>query len=160
MVLEVRQHQDFEQLLERSKTNPVLIFKHSTQCSISAQAYEEFQRFAGKANELTCGIVLVIEFRDISYAIASELGMEHESFENEPIAQLMNDNFVNIKVDREERPDIDQIYMSAVQMMTGSGGWPLTVFLLPNGQPFFGGTYFPPDDAYGRPGFRRVLETM
>src|SRR5262245_38722137 len=86
--------------------------------------------------------------------------MEHESFENTSIAQLMNTNFVNIKVDREERPDIDQIYMNAVQMMTGSGGWPLTVFLLPNGQPFFGGTYFPPDDAYGRPGFRRVLETM
>ena len=86
--------------------------------------------------------------------------MEHESFENNSIAQVMNDNFVNIKVDREERPDIDQIYMNAVQMMTGSGGWPLTVFLLPNGQPFFGGTYFPPDDAYGRPGFRRVLETM
>src|SRR5262245_28118299 len=86
--------------------------------------------------------------------------MEHESFENTSIAQLMNTNFVNIKVDREERPDIDQSYMNAVQMMTGSGGWPLTVFLLPNGQPFFGGTYFPPDDAYGRPGFRRVLETM
>jgi uncharacterized protein len=86
--------------------------------------------------------------------------MEHESFENDSVAQLMNTNFVNIKVDREERPDIDQIYMNAVQMMTGSGGWPLTVFLLPNGQPFFGGTYFPPDDAHGRPGFRRVLETM
>jgi uncharacterized protein len=86
--------------------------------------------------------------------------MEHESFENASIAQLMNSNFINIKVDREERPDIDQIYMNAVQMMTGSGGWPLTVFLLPNGQPFFGGTYFPPDDRYGRPGFRRVLDTM
>src|SRR5215475_15025775 len=86
--------------------------------------------------------------------------MEHESFENASIARLMNDNFVNIKVDREERPDIDQIYMNAVQMMTGSGGWPLTVFLLPNGQPYFGGTYFPPQDSYGRPGFHRVLETM
>ena len=86
--------------------------------------------------------------------------MEHESFEDASIAQLMNDNFVSIKVDREERPDIDQIYMNAVQLMTGSGGWPLTVFLLANGQPFFGGTYFPPDDAYGRPGFRRLLETM
>src|SRR5215813_2346326 len=86
--------------------------------------------------------------------------MEHESFENQSIAQVMNSNFVNIKVDREERPDIDQFYMNAVQMMTGSGGWPLTVFLLPNGQPFFGGTYFPPQDSYGRPGFRRVLETM
>jgi uncharacterized protein YyaL (SSP411 family) len=86
--------------------------------------------------------------------------MEHESFENQSIAQVMNSNFVNIKVDREERPDIDQIFMNAVHMMTGSGGWPLTVFLLPNGQPFFGGTYFPPQDSYGRPGFRRVLETM
>ena len=79
--------------------------------------------------------------------------MEHESFENDAIAKLMNDNFVNIKVDREERPDLDQIYMNAVQMMTGSGGWPLTVFLLPSGEPFFGGTYFPPEDRYGRPGF-------
>ena len=86
--------------------------------------------------------------------------MEHESFENESIAKLMNDNFVNIKVDREERPDLDQIYMTAVQMMTGSGGWPMTVFLLPTGEPIFGGTYFPPDDRYGRPGFPRVLETI
>jgi len=83
--------------------------------------------------------------------------MEHESFENEQIAKLMNDNFINIKVDREERPDLDQVYMTAVQIMTGSGGWPLTVFLLPNGEPFYGGTYFPPDDRYGRPGFPRLL---
>ena len=86
--------------------------------------------------------------------------MEHESFENEAIADLMNRNFVNIKVDREERPDLDQIYMTAVQIMTGSGGWPMTMFLLPTGEPIFGGTYFPPDDRYGRPGFRRVLETI
>src|SRR5947207_6578326 len=86
--------------------------------------------------------------------------MEHESFENAPIADIMNRNFVNIKVDREERPDLDQIYMTAVQMMTGSGGWPMTVFLLHTGEPVFGGTYFPPDDRYGRPGFRRVLETV
>jgi len=72
----------------------------------------------------------------------------------------MNRNFVNIKVDREERPDLDQIYMTAVQIMTGSGGWPMTVFLLPSGEPIFGGTYFPPDDRYGRPGFRRILETI
>src|SRR5215510_1842087 len=83
--------------------------------------------------------------------------MERESFENDEIARLMNDNFICIKVDREERPDLDQIYMGAVQMMTGSGGWPLTVFLLPTGEPFLGGTYFPPDDRYGRPGFPRVL---
>jgi uncharacterized protein YyaL (SSP411 family) len=83
--------------------------------------------------------------------------MEHESFENEEIATLMNENFVNIKVDREERPDLDQIYMSAVQMMTGQGGWPMTMFLTPEGVPFYGGTYFPPADRYNMPGFSRVL---
>ncbi|MEP6568677.1 MAG: thioredoxin domain-containing protein [Acidobacteriota bacterium] len=83
--------------------------------------------------------------------------MEHESFENEAIAQLMNENFVNIKVDREERPDLDQIYMSAVQMMTHHGGWPMTVFLTPDCVPFYAGTYFPPDDRYNMPGFPRVL---
>ena len=86
--------------------------------------------------------------------------MEHESFENPSIAEIMNRHYVSVKVDREERPDLDQIYMTAVQMMTGSGGWPMTVFLLPTGEPIFGGTYFPPDDRYGRPGFRRVLETI
>src|SRR6266851_1803205 len=70
--------------------------------------------------------------------------MERESFENEAIAQVMNENFVSIKVDREERPDLDQIYMDAVQVLTGRGGWPLTMFLLPDGRPFYGGTYFPP----------------
>ncbi len=83
--------------------------------------------------------------------------MSRESFEDEAIAQLMNDNFINIKVDREERPDLDAIYMNAVQMMTGSGGWPMTVFLTPDGKPFYGGTYFPPVDRYGMPGFPRVL---
>jgi uncharacterized protein YyaL (SSP411 family) len=86
--------------------------------------------------------------------------MEHESFENPSIAEIMNRHYVSVKVDREERPDLDQIYMTAVQMMTGSGGWPMTVFLLPTGEPIFGGTYFPPDDRYGRPGFRRVLEAI
>ncbi|HKP47236.1 MAG TPA: thioredoxin domain-containing protein [Pyrinomonadaceae bacterium] len=83
--------------------------------------------------------------------------MEHESFENEAIAKLMNDNFVNIKVDREERPDLDQIYMSAVQMLTQHGGWPMTVFLTPEAVPFYAGTYFPPEDRYNMPGFPRVL---
>ncbi|HZB44735.1 MAG TPA: thioredoxin domain-containing protein, partial [Pyrinomonadaceae bacterium] len=83
--------------------------------------------------------------------------MEHESFENESIARLMNENFVNIKVDREERPDLDQIYMTAVQMMTRHGGWPLTVFLTPDLVPFYGGTYFPPEDRYNMPGFPRIL---
>jgi len=83
--------------------------------------------------------------------------MERESFEDEETAKLMNDNFINIKVDREERPDLDQIYMNAVQMMTGHGGWPMTMFLTPNGVPFYGGTYFPPTDRYNMPGFPRVL---
>ncbi len=86
--------------------------------------------------------------------------METESFENEAIAQLMNDNFVCIKVDREERPDIDTIYMNAVQMLTGHGGWPMTVFLTPELKPFYGGTYYPPVDRQGMPGFPRVLLAM
>ena len=86
--------------------------------------------------------------------------MERESFENLQIAASMNERFVNIKVDREERPDIDEIYMSAVQAMTGQGGWPMTVFLTPDLRPFHGGTYFPPDDRYGRPGFPRVLRAV
>ena len=83
--------------------------------------------------------------------------MAHESFEDPAIAALMNDVFVSVKVDREERPDIDAIYMSAVQLMTGAGGWPLTVFLTPDGEPFYGGTYFPPHDRQGMPGFPRIL---
>ena len=86
--------------------------------------------------------------------------MERESFEDETIAGLMNDNFVSIKVDREERPDLDQVYMQAVQMLTGSGGWPMTVFLTPEGKPFYGGTYFPPDDRQGMPGFPRLLTSI
>ncbi|NWG12262.1 MAG: thioredoxin domain-containing protein, partial [Acidobacteria bacterium] len=83
--------------------------------------------------------------------------MERESFENEAVARIMNEHFVNVKVDREERPDLDAIYMEAVQMMTGHGGWPMTVFLTPDGFPFYGGTYFPPEDRHGLPGFARVL---
>ena len=86
--------------------------------------------------------------------------MERESFENETIAGLMNDNFVSVKVDREERPDLDQVYMQAVQMLTGSGGWPMTVFLTPEGKPFYGGTYFPPEDRQGMPGFPRLLTSI
>jgi uncharacterized protein YyaL (SSP411 family) len=86
--------------------------------------------------------------------------MERESFESEKIAKLMNDNFVNIKVDREERPDIDQVYMTFVQATTGSGGWPMTVFLTPDLKPFFGGTYFPPQDKWGQPGLTRVLNKI
>jgi uncharacterized protein YyaL (SSP411 family) len=83
--------------------------------------------------------------------------MEHESFEDETTAALMNENFVCIKVDREERPDLDAIYMEAVQTMTGGGGWPMTVFLSPDGTPFYGGTYFPPEERHGLPSFRKVL---
>jgi uncharacterized protein YyaL (SSP411 family) len=86
--------------------------------------------------------------------------MEHESFEDEKIAQIMNENFVCIKVDREERPDLDSIYMNAVQMMTGHGGWPMTMFLTPDLKPFYGGTYYPPADRQGMPGFPRVLLTI
>ena len=81
--------------------------------------------------------------------------MERESFEDRDVAAIMNKWFVNIKVDREERPDLDSIYMLAVQSMTGSGGWPLTVFLTSDGKPFFGGTYFPPTDRHGLPSFTK-----
>ena len=86
--------------------------------------------------------------------------MERESFENDDIAALMNQLFVSIKVDREERPDVDQIYMQAVQSMTGRGGWPMTVFLTPDGIPFYGGTYFPPEDRHGMPAFPRLLRSI
>jgi uncharacterized protein YyaL (SSP411 family) len=84
--------------------------------------------------------------------------MERESFEDEATAQLMNDNFVSIKVDREERPDVDGLYMTAVVSQTGQGGWPMTVFLLPDGRPFYGGTYYPPEARGGMPSFRQVLD--
>jgi uncharacterized protein YyaL (SSP411 family) len=86
--------------------------------------------------------------------------MEHESFENEAIARVLNENFVPIKVDREERPDLDQIYMNAVQMLTGHGGWPMSVFLTPDLKPFYGGTYWPPQSARGMPGFDQVLAAV
>jgi len=83
--------------------------------------------------------------------------MAHESFEDERVAAILNERFVSIKVDREERPDLDRIYMSAVQALTGRGGWPMSVFLTPDGQPFYGGTYFPPTPRYGMPSFVQVL---
>jgi uncharacterized protein len=86
--------------------------------------------------------------------------MERESFENEAVAAMMNEWFVNVKVDREERPDLDQVYQLVVQLMGRSGGWPLTVFLTPDQKPFFGGTYFPPADRYGMPGFPKVLKAI
>ena len=86
--------------------------------------------------------------------------MAHESFKDEGTAATLNEHFVSIKVDREERPDLDQIYMTSVQAMTGSGGWPMSVFLTPDGQPFYGGTYFPPAPRYGMPSFAQVLEAI
>lgn len=86
--------------------------------------------------------------------------IDRESYENAEIARIINENFVAVKVDRDERPDVDARYQSAVSAMSGQGGWPLTGFLLPDGKPFFGGTYFPPEDAMGRPGFRRILQSV
>ena len=86
--------------------------------------------------------------------------MAHECFENDQIAALMNEHFVNIKVDREERPDLDETYMTAVQLMTGRGGWPMSVFLSPDLKPFYAGTYFPPEDRSGLPGFPRILQAL
>ncbi|MDQ3675134.1 MAG: thioredoxin domain-containing protein, partial [Gemmatimonadota bacterium] len=86
--------------------------------------------------------------------------MAHESFEDPATARVMNDGFVNIKVDREERPDIDGIYMQAVLAMTGHGGWPMTMFLMPDGRPFYGGTYYPPEDRPGLPSFKRILASV
>jgi uncharacterized protein YyaL (SSP411 family) len=83
--------------------------------------------------------------------------MERESFEDESTAALMNEHFINIKIDREERPDLDHIYMDAVQAITGSGGWPLNVFLTPEAKPFYGGTYFPPEKAFNRPSWKDTL---
>ncbi|HJW99214.1 MAG TPA: thioredoxin domain-containing protein [Terriglobales bacterium] len=86
--------------------------------------------------------------------------MDRESYENPEIAKLINENYVAVKVDRDERPDVDSRYQAAVQAISGQGGWPLTAFLTPDGRPFFGGTYFPPENHYGRPGFKHVLQTL
>src|SRR4029079_11660992 len=86
--------------------------------------------------------------------------MDRESYEDADIAQIINENFIAIKVDRDERPDVDSRYQSAVQAISGQGGWPLTAFLTPQGKPFYAGTYFPPQDYQGRTSFRRVLMTL
>ena len=83
--------------------------------------------------------------------------MDHESYDDPEVARIVNENFIAVKVDRDERPDIDSRYQAAVSAISGQGGWPLTAFLTPDGKPFYGGTYFPPADAYGRPSFKRVL---
>jgi uncharacterized protein YyaL (SSP411 family) len=109
-----------------------------------------------KARELDRPIFLSIGYSACHWCHV----MERESFEDETIGQLLNEHFVSIKVDREERPDLDQIYMAAVQLLTQHGGWPMSVWLTPALKPFYGGTYFPPRDLYGRPSFRRVLEAL
>ncbi|MGH9679847.1 MAG: thioredoxin domain-containing protein, partial [Candidatus Acidiferrales bacterium] len=86
--------------------------------------------------------------------------IDRESYENPELAAIINQLYIPVKVDRDERPDVDARYQSAISAISGQGGWPLTGFLLPDGRPFFGGTYFPPDDAMGRPGFRRILEAV
>lgn len=86
--------------------------------------------------------------------------MEKESFENDSIAEIMNKYYVNVKVDREERPDVDKLYMSFIQATVGSGGWPMSVFLTPDLEPLAGGTYFPPEDTFDRPGFKSVLQDI
>src|SRR5919204_1225070 len=83
--------------------------------------------------------------------------MDRESYDNPEIAQIINEHFIAVKVDRDERPDVDSRYQAAISAISGQGGWPLTGFLTPDGKPFYGGTYFPPDDHYGRPGFKKVL---
>jgi len=109
-----------------------------------------------KAKELDRPIFLSIGYAACHWCHV----MERESFEDEAIAEFLNQHFVCIKVDREERPDLDEIYMNAVQLLTGSGGWPLSVFLMPNLEPFVGGTYFPPRDMHGRPGFLSLLRKV
>src|SRR5256885_15030445 len=86
--------------------------------------------------------------------------MEHESFEHAAVANVLNESFVSIKVDREERPDVDRVYMTFVQATTGSGGWPMSVWITPTLMPFYGGTYFPPDSRWGRPGFAEILQEI
>ena len=102
-------------------------------------------------------------FLSIGYSTSSLVscdGAASCSFENESLARVLNEHYVAIKVDREERPDVDRIYMLFVQLSTGSGGWPMSVFLTPDRKPFYGGTYFPPDNRWGRPGFRTILESL
>lgn len=110
------------------------------------------QAFA-KAKELNKPIFLSIGYSTCHWCHV----MEHESFESPEVAKVLNEHFISIKVDREVRPDVDQVYMTFVQATTGSGGWPMSVWLTPDLKPFFGGTYFPPDDRYGRPGFKSLL---
>jgi len=111
------------------------------------------QEALDKAREENKPIFLSIGYSSCHWCHA----MAHESFENPETARLMNQWFVNIKVDREERPDIDSVYMKALVLLTGQGGWPASLFLTPDQKPYFGGTYFPPKDQAGRPGFPQIV---
>src|SRR5713226_7259703 len=144
------QHKHTNQLIH--ETSPYLLQHAHNPVDWYAWGEEALQ----KAKELDRPILLSVGYSACHWCHV----MERESFENEEIAQLMNENFVSIKVDREERPDLDQIYMDAVQLLTGRGGWPLTVFLTPEGEPFYGGTYFSPEDRHGLPGFPKVVTAI
>ena len=109
-----------------------------------------------EARERDCPILLSVGYSACHWCHV----MAHESFENEATASVMNAHFVNVKVDREERPEIDQIYMAALTAMGVHGGWPLTMFLTPDGKPFYGGTYYPPTARYGQPAFTDVLTSI
>ncbi|MFM2295157.1 MAG: hypothetical protein RLZZ350_1570 [Verrucomicrobiota bacterium] len=141
----------FTNALAREKSPYLLQHAHNpvNWCAWSHAAFEKAQR----ENKPI--------FLSIGYATCHWCHvMERESFEDEAVGQFLNDHFISIKVDREERPDVDKIYMTFVQTTTGSGGWPLNVFLTPDRKPFFGGTYFPPDARYGRPSFLQLLDQI
>jgi uncharacterized protein YyaL (SSP411 family) len=138
-----RLSQEASPYLQQHATNPVDWFPWGAEA-------------LARAKELDRPILLSIGYSACHWCHV----MEHESFANEATAKLMNERFVSIKVDREERPDLDQVYQLAVQLTGRSGGWPLTAFLTPDGRPFFAGTYFPPKERYGMPGFPAVLEAV
>ena len=124
----------------------------TTRCTGSPGA----KRRCGRRTSATCPILLSVGYSACHWCHV----MERESFEDETTAAFMNEHFVNVKVDREERPDVDALYMEAVQSMTGQGGWPMTVFCDPEGVPFYGGTYFPPEPRHGMPSFRQVMQAV
>lgn len=132
-----------------NETSPYLL-QHATN---PVDWYPWCEEALSKAVELDQPIFLSIGYAACHWCHV----MEHESFEDPEVARIMNENFINIKVDREERPDLDSIYMDAVVAMTGQGGWPMSVFLTPEGKPFFGGTYFPPTRRYNMPSFTEIL---
>ncbi|MEX2285970.1 MAG: thioredoxin domain-containing protein [Planctomycetaceae bacterium] len=148
-------------MIETAKSNPNALV-HETSPYLLQHAYNPVdwhpwgEDALRKARELDRPIFLSIGYSACHWCHV----MEHESFENPEIAAVMNEHFINIKVDREERPDLDQIYMTAVVALTGRGGWPMSVFLTPELKPFYGGTYWPPVSRMGMPGFRDVLEKV